>query len=238
MRLLTLQDLWRIFVRQIWVLILSAAIVVVGMFLVVQLTYEPSYASTATLYILRQEDGAANSSSDDFSLALKVVEDCGYLLKSHSVLDQVIADLGLDFTYPELSACITTSNPANTRILEVTVQSPSPLLSKEIVDRVCIVGTEKITEAMGFQQVNLYEYGVEDPTPCNTVPPLAYGIAALVTLVAVYTACLVAFLLDDRIRSAEDIERYLGLVSLGNIPAADAEGSREAKEGKTEGVMG
>ena len=154
-RVVTLKELWEIFVHRWWVMLLAAAICAGGFFVINQLTFVPSYQSTATLYIHKQNESDSNTSADDFSLALKVVNDCDYLLKSHSVLDQVIEQLNLDISYEDLSKTVSTSNPEDTRILEVSVEAASPEEAKRIVDAVCEVGTDSITQAMGFQQVNL-----------------------------------------------------------------------------------
>lgn len=221
-RIITLKDIWSIFVRRFWLMALAAFAAVGSMFLVIRLTFVPKYESTATLYILKQDEKeSSNNASDDFSLALKVVSDCDYLLKSHSVLDEVIDELGLTASYQELSRSISTSNPENTRILEVTVTSDSPQEAKRIVDSVCTVGAEKIEEAMGFKQVNLYELGILNNNPCNVTGLMSYLLVGIIAAILVYTIFLLAFLLDDRIHTEEDIERYLGLSMLGDIPNAN-----------------
>lgn len=79
----TLKDLWGVFVQRLWAIILAACICCGGLLVFNRMTFVPQYASTATLYILRQADGAtASDASSDFSLALKVVNDCTYLLKA------------------------------------------------------------------------------------------------------------------------------------------------------------
>ena len=218
-RVISLKDLWDIFIQRLWIMVLAAVLAVGGLFFFISLTFVPVYESTATLYILRQDEKEVTTGmSDDFSLALKVVNDCDYLLKSHSVLDEVIDKLNLDITYSSLSQCVTTKNPENTRILEVTVTSDTPEQAKRIVDNICLVGTEKITEAMGFEQVNLYEHGILNPEPCNKLSLMTYALIGLIVAILTYSAFLIAFLLDDRIRTDEDIERYLNLSILGEIP--------------------
>jgi capsular polysaccharide biosynthesis protein len=85
--------------------------------------------------------------SSDFSLALNVVNDCTYLLRSHKVLDDVITELNLDVDYDTLTEKISTANPEGTRILEVIVRSDTPEHAREIVNCVCLVGAEAITDA-------------------------------------------------------------------------------------------
>ena len=233
LRVVGLRDLWDIFVKRLWIMVLAAAVTAVGLFAVAGITYTPRYESTATLYILRQDEmDGSNGSSDDFSLALKVVNDCNYLLKSHSVLDQVINSLGLDLSYRELYDSLSIANPSETRILEVTVEADSPAEAKRIVDEVCNVGTVKIEEAMGFQQVNLYEYGILMEEPCNRIGLAICVLVGMVAAVMVYCVFLVAFLVDDRIRTEEDVENYLHLSILGDIPNANEPKKRQGYYGR------
>ena len=218
-RVVTLRDLWSIFIRRLWIMVLVAAVAVAILFTIVQLTFSPMYSSTATLYILRQEDyDTSSNTSSDFSLALDVVNDCTYLLKSHAVVDEVIDALNLEMSYEDLTEAISTSNPDDTRILEVTVEAESPELAKEIVDTLCEIGQENITDAMGFQQVNFYEKGTLDEGPSNVTGLTTYLLVGVIVAVLCYSIFLIAFLLDDRIRTEEDIQKYLGLSILGDIP--------------------
>lgn len=221
-RNITLLDLKDILIHRILIILIIAVASVSVTWIYTHVTFEPEYKSTATLYILRQnENEAVNGSSDDFSLALKVVNDCDYLLKSHSVLDEVIRNLDLDVGYGQLNKSITTSNPENTRILEVTVRADSPEKAKRTVDALCEIGQDKIAEAMGFQQVNLYEYGTLESAPCNTTGFTTYLLIGIIAAVLTYAVFFITYLMDDRIRTDEDIERYLGLSVLGDIPNAN-----------------
>lgn len=224
----TIKDLWNIFTRRFLLMVLAAILAVGGTFLISNALIQPLYTSTATLYILSQDDyDSLSYTSESFSLALKVVNDCNYLLKSHSVLDEVIAELELDADYEDLYDSISTNNPENTRILEVTAQAGSPEEAKEIVDAICSIGPDKIRDAMGFDQVNLYEYGILDNEPSNRLGMVGYLLIGFTAAVFVYAAFLLAYLLDDRIRTEEDVQRYLGLSILGVIPNA----SETAKKG-------
>lgn len=221
-RVITLTDLWSVFVHRLWTIILVVLIAVSSFYIVKSVTYTPKYESTATLYILKQDNEVSDyETSSNFSLALNVVNDCDYLLKSHAVLDEVITETGLDISYDSLCDSISISNPENTRILEVSVESSSPQLSKKIVDRVCEIGADKIEDAMGFQQVNLYEYGIYNEEPCNRTSITTYILAGLIVAVLTYAVFLIIFLLDDILRTDEDIYKQLKLHVIGDIPNAN-----------------
>lgn len=219
-RIVTLKDLGVLFLRRIWVMLLAATICIGAFVAFLHETYEPMYESTATLYILHQADEATTSgdASSDFSLALKVVNDCTYLLKSHTVLDRTIAELGLNISYEELYERVSTFNPTDTRILEVRAEAESPEQAKQIADKICQLGQQSITDAMGFEQVNLFAYGTLDAEPCNAPSLLVYIMIGVAAMILTYSVFLVLALLDDRIRTSDDIERYLHLNILGEIP--------------------
>ena len=217
----SLRDLVDVFIKKFWI-ILMIAVLVTGAFAAVYIfTFTPVYESTATLYILKQgkQDNSVEA-SQDFSLALNVVTDCTYLLKSHAVVDKVIDELKLDMSYKELSQSISTNNPENTRILEVSVKSDSPEQAREIVNEVCGIGADKITDAMGTKQVNVYEHGTYNTVPVNRLRKLTYILIALVTAAAAYLIFVINYFADDRLRSSEDIKQYLGISVLGEIPDA------------------
>jgi capsular polysaccharide biosynthesis protein len=102
-------------------------------------------------------------------------------------------------------------------VLEVTVKAKTPQETKDVVDSLCVIGAEKIAEAMGYDQVNVYEKGTLAKRPSNPVSLLLYLILGLAAAAVVYVCFVLAFLIDDRIRTEEDIQRYLGLSILGDI---------------------
>ena len=128
---------------------------------------------------------------------------------------------------------ISTSNPENTRILEVTVEADSPELAKRIVDRLCEIGQDKIAEAMGFQQVNLFEYGTISDEPSNRMGIFTYALIGLVGAIAAYLVFLIMFVADDSLRTEDDIMQSLGLTVLAEIP--DANGGKKGKYGHYSG---
>lgn len=226
-KVITLSDLWGIFVRRLWIILLVSILAVGVSFTINFFMFVPKYESAAMLYILQVNNTNNDKDYEDFNLALKVVNDCTHLIKSHSVLDEVIKNLNLDIGYNQLYKSITITNPADTRILSVVVESNSPENAKMIVDEICTVGTQKITYAMGFEQVNFYERGVLNLYPCNKTSSIIYLLIGLIVMAVTYSIFLFSYFLDDKISTDEDIKNYLNVSILGDIPNVD-----EAKNGK------
>ena len=226
-----LMDLWHIFIWHLIPIFAAAALAVAGLYVYTKFFKVPKYRSTATVYILKQErEGDYSYTQSDFSLALNVVNDCVYMIRSHEVLDDVIEELGLDLSASDLSKCISTRNPDGTRILEVSVETTSPQQSKKIVDAVCRTGAEKISATMSLDQVNIYSFGKVPDKPSNQTGLLRYLIVGAAAAVAVYFAYFIAFLCDDKVKSEEDVEKYLNLTVLGIIPNAEDVSGKKYKK--------
>lgn len=231
-RVVALVDIWRVFINHIIPIVLSAAIVVALVFAYGTIVLTPEYSSTSTLYILKQENSNDYVyTQSDFTLALNVVNDCAYMVKSHEVLDSVIDKLGLDISYRELYNDITINNPDNTRILEVTVETENADISKQIVDEICRTAANKINKTMGVDQVNVYSKGTVSNRPSNSIGMTSCALAGIATAVVVYIVYLVAFILDDKIKTEEDVEKYLGLRVIGDIPNSSASKRKSGKYG-------
>ena len=220
-KVILLSDLWEIFVSKLWILMVVAIFAICYVATGTYLSYVPKYNSIATLYILQQEQSRPDQNYKDFDLALKIVNDCTYLIKGHSVLDGVIKELELKESYDMLRNSVTIINPTDTRIIEVSVVSDSPRKAKMIVDAICTVGTKKITEAMGYEQVYFYEEGILDYKPCNRVSILSFLLTGFLAAAGVYGLFVLAYILDDKIKTDEDIKNYLDLSILGDIPSYD-----------------
>lgn len=219
LRNITIKDFLTLFITKIWLIILVPILCIGIVYIQQRFFLNPEYTAKATLYILKQENEASyNYTTSDFSLALDVVNDCTYILKSDMVLDEVIEKLDLDMSYDDLYDCIETENPSDTRILEVNVTTHSAELSKKIADQVCLIGIENITDAMGFKQVNLYSKGQVSLEPSNALGMMSYLLIGVIAAVLVYSIVVMAYILDDSLRTKDDIERYLGVGVLGDIP--------------------
>lgn len=225
LREFTIQDLRQILLQRRRWLILIPILCTAILYGYARFMLVPQYTSTATMYILRQsgDELTINEAVNDYNLALKLVNDCTYLLKSHTVIDTVREELALPDSYSALCRRISTNNPKDTRVLEVTVQADTPELARDIVNRICSVGADSINNALGFQQITVFELGLLPEAPCNSIGIQIYALTAAISALMVLLVFSVWYMLDDTIHTAADVQRYLGLSILGDIPDANSQ---------------
>ena len=214
------RDLISLFVSSLWIMLLVAVLVGTSIFTYKFMSYEPTYESTGSIFILRQGESMEEIDySSNFNVALSVVNDCKKLLTSHTVLDAVLEENELPYTYSQLNSMITITNPTNTRYLEISVKSGSPEEAKIIVDSVCEIGEQAIDDLMGFDQVNKFDEGTLAQYPSNSKYEYTLSLlAALAAFLATYIVLALFMIFDDKVYDPEVIEKQLGLSVLAVIP--------------------
>lgn len=180
----------------------------------------PVYSSTSMMLVLGNE--SSESSLTDLQVGSQLTGDYSVLIKSRPILQEVIDNLGLDMSYQQLEGMITIQTPENARILEVTVTYADPQMAKQIVDEVSSVSTTFIGEQMGMAAPKIIEDGDVPAGPVS--PSLRRNILLGAVAGGVLAAGIVILIaiLNDTIKSEEEISRYLGLPSLGSVPVRES----------------
>lgn len=189
-------------------------------FLGTKILMEKEYTASTRVYVLNRADGAAVAYSD-YQISSKMINDYKLLITGRNVTAEVIDRLGLDCDNNELARKITVTSPQDTQFVQIDVTDADPRMAAQIANAVQEVASLQIKELMDVDAVNLvYEAEIpEKPSGPNTMmnTVLAAGAGLIVTLAAL----VLAFVLDDTIRTEEDVERYLGLGVMGVIPVAE-----------------
>lgn len=222
-----LKQLFYVLIGKIWIIILAAAL---GFGIAAAYTtafIRPIYSSTSMIYILTKSTSI--TSLADVQLGSSLTQDYMVFMKSHPVVDTVINDLKLDMTYEEFVSNVSVENPANTRFLNITVQNHDAYMAKKIVDKLTDAGCSKIAEVMETQAPNVLDYG--DVLKKPTSPSLSKNalIGALLGFVLASMCIVIVYLMNDSIHTAEDVEKYLGLNTLGLIPLEEGVSKRSTQ---------
>lgn len=190
----------------------------------------PQYESTAQLYVLSKSTSI--TSLADIQTGTSLTNDYMVVVEGRPVLEQVIANLGLDETYHSLKAKVSLNNPSNSRILEITVRDADPMRAKDIADEIAEVGSEFISAKMDQDAPNTIQWGYSDGEPVspNTLKNTAIG--AMIGMFLAVAIVMISYLFNDTIAVAEDVEKKLGLNVLGTLPLEESEYDGEAKKTK------
>lgn len=176
----------------------------------------PMYTATAKLYVVNNNDTALNLS--DLQIGNYLASDYQEVFSNWHVHEMVLQRLGLDYSYSQLSKMISVSNPSDTRILYITATAADPQEAVLIADTYADVACEFIAVKMDTKQPNVFEEALlpSRPSSPNTTRNILLGF--LLGMILTCGVITVQFIMDDRIRSAEDLDKYLNMATLGVMP--------------------
>ncbi len=210
--------------RRIVIIILAAiaGIVIMGGYTVLFVT--PMYSATSMLYVLTTSTSI--TSLADIQLGTQLTSDYSILMTTHPVIDTVIENLGLDMSYEELVGKITIDNPSDTRILNITVTDPVPETAQNIANELAAVTVVHMAEVMKTEEPSIAEEAQLPTSPVSPNLSKNCAIGALAGLILSAGIVIILYLINDKVHTEDDIEKYLHMTTLGIIP------SRESKKQK------
>lgn len=206
--------------EKIWIILASGIIVGLVAFLVSKFLITPQYESETKLYVLNRANDSATTLSD-VQLSTQLTKDYQILVTSAPVMNEVIKELKLDMKASQLASSISVDTPSDTRVLQITVTSDDPYKAKEIADCVAKVSSQKICDIMKIEQVNVIEEGSFSEEPAFAVVQKWTLIGAAAGLVLCCAVIIIKSMLDDTVKTTEDVEKYFNLSTLAVIPISE-----------------
>ncbi len=187
----------------------------------------PQYTSSAMLYVLSKE--TTLTSLADLQIGSQLSEDYKVIIKTRPLLQEVIDRLGLDMSYKQLRSKISISDSSE-RIMTLTVTDPDPQLAKQIVNQVAATASDYIGDIMEMVPPKIIEDGEVNFIPVSPNNNRNTLLGAMLGAMLVCGVITVRFLMDDTVKSEEDVERYLGVSVLAIVP--ERARTKEAKRKK------
>ena len=181
------------------------------------------YTAVARMYMISaSSDSVVNLS--DLNIGASLSNDYVELMKSRPVIEEVINRLGLAYTYEQVSGMVDLTVVNSTRIVKISVTSTDPQEAMDIANQMAWTSKARLPLVMDAPAPSIAEEAV---FPEHTSSPsLSKNIlvGALFGVMAVLGVLTILFLLDDTIKTAEDVERELGVIPLAVIPEGVIEG--------------
>jgi len=209
-----------------WI-IAAVLIGALGAFFYTQYFVVPMYRSTGKLYVVSSQDSVINLS--DFQVGNYLASDYEKVVYTWEVLEQTKENLSLPYTQEQMRRMITVNNPQNTRILEITVQSRSPREAALIANELMLVVSKYVVDVMETEQPNILseaQIPLERFSPSKTRNTMLGAVlGGFVSVLAIF----IIFMLDDKIKTPDDILKHTGMPTLSIVPRTAAKALPGAK---------
>lgn len=227
-----LLELISVLLGRIWLILGAGMFCGIICFAVSSFVLTPVYESTTRIYILNKSESQSVTYSD-VQMGTQLTKDYAELINSRYVLEEVLQKLSLEMEYKDLLKKVSVDTPADTRIVSITVEDTDPVQAMDIANCVRETASRHIQNVMDIEAVNVVE-SANMPTEKAGPSVMKWTLAgAAAGILALCAAVLIRYLMDDTIKTSEDVEKYLGISTLALIPVAeDGTGTKKKKKKK------
>ena len=216
-----LKELFVYFIKRISIVIAITFLFLMIGFIYIMFIRTPLYKGDTTVILVNKNsdsNGSQTITQSDVVLNQKLVSTYTQIVKSKKVLNQVINNLSLDYTYSQLNGHVSVSNVSDTEIIRISVSDEDSKRAAKIANAVAEVFKEEISNIYHLENVTIIDKAEVQSKPFNIkvgktlAISFAGGIAISIMLI------FVLFYFDTSIKSSEDVEKKLGVAVIGTIP--------------------
>ncbi len=192
----------------------------------------PMYTAKTTLVLATSEDNNGKEkskettgtsadtkiSATDVTMNSKLVSTYREIVRSSNVIRRVISNLNIDIKENDLKNNVTVSNEKDTELIKIEVTNVNPENAKKIANEIANVFTDIIGEIYNINNVHIVDEAETPNTPSNVNHIKDILIFAVVGLVISVVYILIVNMLDNTIKSADDVEQNMKISVLATIP--------------------
>lgn len=216
-KVIDLLELFRAILNRVKLIVVLCILFGMSGFFGTKILITPTYTASTSIYLTPQ---ISESGSLDYNSQMansKLVTNAVNLLTQNNIMSEVAKDVGLE-SADSVKSMVSVSNDSNTEIITVTATSNDPKLSKNIAN-------DTVSTFIRTMQKNLNVSNIEvvDKAKLSYVPsgPNVKKNTLLATMVGFVLGCgyaVLRFLFDNRLRTKEEAEKYLGIPVFCEIP--------------------
>lgn len=224
---LTIENVFSLFIeikKKKYLIILFSLIITILAFCLNQFVLPHKYISTATLYVMSNENSL--DSQTEIQNADQLINDYKIIIYSHPILENVIKEQKLNDNYKTLKNKIIIENPNGGRILTISAKENSPQKAKLIADAIATEMINYVKNTMGMNPPKIIEYGIIENEIYSPKIIKNTILSFFISLIGITTYVIIIFLFNNKIKTEEDIENYLKITVLGSIPMKQKEKRR------------
>lgn len=190
----------------------------------------PKYKAYTSLVLAKTESVTDSSDKTDstitqteLTLNQKLVSTYSELVKSKNVIREVKNNLNINETEKSLKDNITVTSVKDTELIRITVTNYYPERARDIANETAKVFTKMVGEIYNINNVYVVDKAETDTVPYNINHIKDIAIFAVIGLVVSSAYVFITNLFDTTVKSAEDIEKEIGITVVASIPSIKEE---------------
>ena len=214
-----LREYFAIIKKRFWIIALLAIISALISGVISFFMLNPVYEAKSTLIVNTEKNEETQMiTGDQFNVTQKLAVTYGEIIKSRSVLDDVIKNLKLDDEYGDLVKSVTVSPVKDTQIISISVQDTNKEKARDIANEIPKVFKKEAKRITKANDIQVIDKAILPQNPIKPNKMMNMAIAAVLgAMIGLFVVFLIEYL-DNKLKTPQDIEKHLGLSVLGVVP--------------------
>lgn len=217
METIDLKDMFSYFKSKISIIILFIVVVGIMGCLYGLFIQKPVYKSSTSIVLISESQTGATLTYNDVSLNQNLVSTYSEIIKSRRVLNQVIDNLSLDYSYSNLSNNVEVSSVTGTQIIKISVSDRNNKTAMKIADEIAKVFAKEIPELYNISNVNILDYAEAASNAYNVNFIKQSIIYLLVGLILGLGITFVMYYFDRSVKNISQVEEKIKLPVLATV---------------------
>lgn len=190
----------------------------------------PMYQATSTIYVLSRRDSAINMS--DLQIGTALTSDYIKVFKMWEVHEEVISNLHLPYSYKQMQKMLSIVNDSGTRMLDISFTSASAEEAATVANEYAKVASQYIADTMSTDKPNIMSVALVPSNPVSPNKTKNIMLGFMLGLILGAGIVVLQMLTNDTYKTAEDIRKYTGLVTLAIVPIENENDGRKNNKKK------
>lgn len=216
----TLEDYWKV-ARRYWVFLLGFTLAGLLLATVFTWTRTPEYTATSKAFVIGVTNGPeSNAALSASNVAQQKAAAWAPLVNSELVAIDVIKELRLSTTPPELAARITATTEPDEPVITITATAGTAEEAQRVANAVVGLTAKQVKSLDPYSGAQLKTIATAPipEAPSYPKPSIFLPLGAILGLLLGFVGVLLRSRMDTKIRTSEDVETHLGASLLGVIP--------------------
>ena len=203
-------------------------ILIVAIFAVIGVIYSigfvvPEYTAFTKLVLAGQSSDTTGNTTEaitttDLTINSKLVGTYSELVTSNDVVRQVITNTGINISEEALKSSIEVSSVEDADVIKISVTNQNPTYATKLANETAKAFMEKVAEIYNINNVHVVDEAEEPQSPSNVNHLKDVIIFTFIGVVVAVAYVLIANMLDNTIKTREEVERLFKIPVIAEIP--------------------
>ncbi|NDI34854.1 YveK family protein [Chengkuizengella sediminis] len=210
------KQILQIIIKKIWILIIITLIAILISGLISYYVLTPTYHSSTQLLVAPTNSELQPFNSNDIRFSLELINTYSVIIKSPFILEQVIDELGINYSVAYLNDLITVQTASQSQVFTIEVVNEDSEMAAKITNTIAQVFKENIVGLMNVNNVTILAEAKASSVPIKPNPTLIIALSVVASVLVSLVLIFIIEFFDNSVKTEQDIDD-LGLSVLGTI---------------------